>query len=136
MKIWNFVFLLAVAFQGPNVWASCPVLVGKYKCPGILTVGPFQLEIKQSALQGQMRYEALLSAGQDGTHITLANSAGVKNEDGHVSTCVNEKLSVRTVNPTLGEVTGEISKGPKNSILVTLIGVTPEPWQALVCEAI
>lgn len=136
MKIWNLVFLLAIVFQGPNVWASCPVLVGKYKCPGILTVGPFSLEIKQTALSGQMKYEAILTAGQDGTHTTLANSTGVKNEDGHVSTCATSKLSIKTVNATLGEVAGELAKGPKNSIVVTLIGVTPEPWQALVCESL
>lgn len=136
MKIWSLVFLFAVIFQGTNALASCPVLVGQYKCPGILTLGPFSLEIKQTALNGQMKYDAILTAGQDGIHSTLANSSGVKNEDGHVSTCATNKLSIKTVNPTLGEVTGEISKGPKNSVIVTLIGVTPEPWQALVCESL
>lgn len=115
-------------------FAACPVLVGKYKCPGIMTIGAFKLEIKQTPGEGFMEYQAILSGGQEGVHVSHANAAGMKNPDGHTSACVGEKIVIKTVNPTLGEIEAQVYRGAGDTVRVTLVGATPEPWEALVCS--
>lgn len=125
--------ILALMFSTPS-FAACPILTGKFTCPGIMTIGAFDIEIKQTPGEGFMEYIVELSGGQTGIHVSRANSSGMVNPDGHTSTCAGDKIVIKTINPTLGEVEGQVYKGAGDTVRVTLLGATPEPWEALVCN--
>ncbi len=117
-------------------FAVCPNLAGKYSCPGLMTVPAFQLEIIQIPGEGFVQYDLIMSGGYKDKVSSKASVAGFKNEDGTLTSCASGKVVVQGKVATLGEVEGQVYLGAKNTVRVTLLGATPEPWEALVCKRI
>lgn len=129
--ILSFCSILALASVSS---ANCPELAGKYACPGFMTIKPFTLEIVQDKGEGFTQYNLNMTGGYVGTASTKASPSGFQNEDGALSACIQEKVSVKTSVETLGVIEGQVYKGIGDTVRVMLIGATPEPWEALVCK--
>ncbi len=131
MRVLSLIGILIFSVVGR---AACPVLIGNYDCPGLLTIPAFKLKISQTPGQGFMQYDVVMTGGYEGKASTKASTEGIKNEDGAFSACKSERVTVKTNVVPVGDIEGQVYLGEKNTVRVTLIGATPEPWEALICK--